>query len=267
MYVKTVNPDPGLFMSSESLICLDRISMVFHGREVLSNISLTVDTGKIVTLVGPNGAGKTTLVRIILGLQQSSSGYRRLKKNLQIGYMPQKLQVNPSMPLTVNRFLHLTGSSQPAVIAALEKTGIPHVAKQPVQSLSGGELQRTLLARALLQQPDLLVLDEPVQGVDVNGQKELYRLITTIRDEQQCGVLMVSHDLHLVMASTDTVYCINRHVCCSGHPQNVRQHPAYMRLFGGESGDLAVYTHHHNHEHDINGNILAAPENSDTQES
>ncbi|WP_419534054.1 zinc ABC transporter ATP-binding protein ZnuC [Endozoicomonas sp.] len=245
---------------NQPLIELSNIWMTFQNRDVLTGINLQVNPGEIVTLIGPNGAGKTTLVRIALGLQAPSSGQRLVKKGLRIGYMPQKLHIDDTMPLTVNRFLKLTGCRLTAVNDALSRTGVAHVLQSPLQSLSGGELQRVLLARALLHKPHLLVLDEPVQGVDVTGQKELYQLITDIRNEsksrEHCAVLMVSHDLHLVMASTDKVICINQHVCCSGHPHQVKQHPAYLRLFGGESDELAVYTHHHDHHHGVDGHIL-----------
>jgi zinc transport system ATP-binding protein len=246
-------------MSDNALISLNDVRIAFRDREVLSGISMDVNPGEIVTLIGPNGAGKTTLVRIVLGLQKPDSGQRTMKSGLRIGYMPQKLHVDESMPLSVKRFLSLTGQSEKMIIDALKRTGVDHVIGSPVHSLSGGELQRTLLARALLQRPHLLVLDEPVQGVDVNGQKELYHLITELRNEQGCSVLMVSHDLHLVMASTDRVICLNQHVCCSGHPQQVRQHPAYLRLFGGESEELAIYTHHHDHKHAVDGHVIRNP--------
>ena len=241
---------------SHSLIRLDDISLAYQQRTVLSNISLDVKSGEIVTLIGPNGAGKTSLVRVVLGLETAHLGKRFAQKGLRIGYMPQRLHVDNTMPLTVNRFLSLTGQPLSNIRNALKRTGVGHVINSPVQSLSGGELQRTLLSRALLNNPQLLVLDEPVQGVDVNGQKELYHLITQLRNEQGCAVLMVSHDLHLVMASTDQVICINNHVCCSGHPHQVRQHPAYLKLFGGESDELAVYTHHHDHKHTVDGHVL-----------
>ncbi|WP_330924522.1 zinc ABC transporter ATP-binding protein ZnuC [Candidatus Sororendozoicomonas aggregata] len=240
---------------NDALISLHNIGMTFQGRTVLHAISMDVKKGEIVTLIGPNGAGKTTLVRIVLGLQQASAGQRILTRGLRIGYMPQKLQVNGTMPLVVKRFLSLTGSKTADIKSALARTGVGKVIHSPVQSLSGGELQRVLLARALLKKPHLLVLDEPVQGVDASGQKELYQLITELRNENQCAVLMVSHDLHLVMASTDRVVCINQHVCCSGHPHTVKKHPAYLRLFGGDAGGLAVYTHQHDHSHDIHGHI------------
>ena len=241
---------------TDTLISLKNICIDFQGRPILKGIDLDVKQGEIVTLIGPNGAGKTTLVRIVLGLQKADSGERILTKGLKIGYMPQKLHVDNSMPLVVKRFLSLTGSKLAEIESALNRTGVKHVINSPVQSLSGGELQRVLLSRALLNQPHLLVLDEPVQGVDVNGQRELYHLITEIRNEHNCSVLMVSHDLHLVMASTDKVVCINQHVCCSGHPHLVKRHPAYLKLFGGESDELAVYTHHHDHEHDVHGQVI-----------
>lgn len=251
---------------NQPLVELNEVWMKFQNREVLTGITLQVSPGEIVTLIGPNGAGKTTLVRIVLGLQQPSSGQRRLKKGLRIGYMPQKLHIDETMPLTVNRFLRLTGRRLTAVSDALSRTGVARVLHAPLQSLSGGELQRVLLARALLHKPHLLVLDEPVQGVDVTGQKELYQLITEIRDEsrnqENCAVLMVSHDLHLVMASTDKVICINQHVCCYGHPLQVKQHPAYLQLFGHESAELAVYTHHHDHQHGADGHVIAPRGNS-----
>ncbi|MGI9283434.1 MAG: zinc ABC transporter ATP-binding protein ZnuC [Endozoicomonas sp.] len=248
-------------MSEETLIRLNNIHVAFREREVVTDISLDVKPGEIVTLIGPNGAGKTTLVRVVLGLQAPDSGSRSMKAGLRIGYMPQKLHVDETMPLSVKRFLSLTGQPEQQIISALERTGVDHVINSPVHTLSGGELQRTLLARALLHRPHLLVLDEPVQGVDVNGQKELYHLITELRNEHGCSVLMVSHDLHLVMASTDRVVCLNQHLCCSGHPHQVRQHPAYLKLFGGESEELAVYTHHHDHEHAVDGHIIHKNDN------
>ncbi|MDP0589429.1 MAG: zinc ABC transporter ATP-binding protein ZnuC [Candidatus Endonucleobacter bathymodioli] len=241
---------------TDPLISLKEISISFQGRSTLNKIDLDVRKGEIVTLIGPNGAGKTTLVRIALGLQKPDSGKRSLMPGLRIGYMPQRLHINNSMPLLVKRFLALTNSKSHEITAALNKTGIKYAANSSVQALSGGEQQRVLLARALLNKPNLLVLDEPVQGVDINGQRELYQLITAIRNEQNCSVLMVSHDLHLVMASTDKVVCINQHVCCSGHPLIVRRHPAYLELFGRESADLAIYTHNHDHNHNIHGHVV-----------
>ena len=232
------------------------LSLKFGERNILSDVSLSINKGEIVTLIGPNGAGKTSLVRVVLGLQKPTSGQLVRQNKLRIGYMPQKLHIEASLPLTVKRFLRLAAKDQQAIEESLQLTGIPQLIDSPMQSLSGGETQRVLLARALLRKPDLLVLDEPVQGVDVAGQSALYRLIAEIRDQRGCGVLMVSHDLHLVMAATDTVICLNQHVCCHGHPESVTEDPAYLELFGQttQSG-IAIYTHHHDHDHDMHGDV------------
>lgn len=231
-----------------------------NGRRILDQVQLTVHQGEIVTLIGPNGAGKTTLVRIILGLLRPDSGQVTLKPGLRVGYMPQRISLSEDLPLTVQRFLTLTRQRRSEKIDAVaEDLGINHLLQSPMQTLSGGEHQRALLARALLRDPDLLVLDEPVQGVDVTGQAELYALISRIRDERGCGILMISHDLHLVMAATDQVLCLNQHVCCAGHPETVSKHPAYLELFGAPaSARLALYTHHHDHAHDIHGDVIAS---------
>ena len=233
---------------SDALISLAGVGVTFAGQNVLQDVQLSVKPGEIVTLIGPNGAGKTTLVRAVLGLLKPDSGSVWRKPKLRVGYMPQKLHVDATLPLSVLRFLRLVpGVSRTDVQAALAEVGAEQVIDSPLQSISGGELQRVLLARALLRKPELLVLDEPVQGVDVAGQAELYRLITQLRDRHGCGVLMVSHDLHLVMSTTDQVVCLNRHVCCSGHPEQVSFDPAFVELFGDDAKSLAVYTHHHDH--------------------
>ncbi|NMZ67666.1 zinc transport system ATP-binding protein [Pseudomonas peli] len=242
---------------SDALIRLNGVGVTFAGQHVLQDVQLSVKPGEIVTLIGPNGAGKTTLVRAVLGLLKPDSGSVWRKPKLRVGYMPQKLHVDATLPLSVLRFLRLVpGVSRTDVQAALAEVGAEQVIDSPLQSISGGELQRVLLARALLRKPELLVLDEPVQGVDVAGQAELYRLITQLRDRHGCGVLMVSHDLHLVMSTTDQVVCLNRHVCCSGHPEQVSFDPAFVELFGEDAKSLAVYTHHHDHEHDLHGAVV-----------
>ncbi len=224
---------------------------------MLHDISMKVEQGKIVTLIGPNGAGKTTLIRILLGLTTADDGQIERRGDLKIGYMPQKLAIDPTLPITIERFLKLSGNHDPVRIrAVLDRIHIAHLFDSPLQSASGGEMQRVLLARALLGNPNLLVLDEPAQGVDVSGQAELYELIGKIRDETQCGVIMISHDLHIVMSSTDEVICLNHHVCCHGEPEQVSNDPAYLELFGATAASsLAVYTHNHNHEHDLTGEI------------
>lgn len=242
---------------SSSLISAKNVVKNFGDRAVLQNISLEVEQAKIVTLIGPNGAGKTTLIRILLGLTSADQGQITRRKDLKIGYMPQKLSIDPTLPITIERFLKLSGNHDPLRIRdVLDRIHIAHLLEAPLQSASGGEMQRVLLARALLGSPNLLVLDEPAQGVDVSGQAELYELIGKIRDETQCGVIMISHDLHIVMSSTDEVICLNHHVCCHGEPEQVSNDPAYLELFGANAANsLAVYTHNHNHEHDLTGQI------------
>lgn len=252
---------------SQRLVTFDKIGIEFNGRVLLDNIDMTINEGEIVTLIGPNGSGKSTLIRTLLGLQEPTKGEVIRNQVLRIGYMPQKLHIDPTLPLTVKHFLALVrGVDKKQIRPTLAKVGIEHLIHSQVHVLSGGETQRVLLARALLNRPNLLVLDEPVQGVDVNGQVELYNLIEGIRDELNCGVLMVSHDLHLVMAKTDTVVCINQHVCCSGSPQHVTGHPAYQALFGipGADESIAIYAHQHDHVHNEHGSILSEDDDAHT---
>lgn len=248
-------------MSAESLLMVAGVNFAIRGAPILQNVHLQVSAGEIVALIGPNGAGKSTLVRIILGLIQADSGQVWLKPGIRVGYMPQRLTVDDTLPLSVQRFVTLGGAAtRERVRTALAEVGVAAVLDAPVQAISGGEMQRVLLARALLRDPDLLVLDEPIQGVDLNGQYELYDLITGLRGKRGCGILMVSHELHLVMASTDQVLCLNRHVCCSGHPNQVALHPAYLELFGLDGAQrLAIYHHHHDHSHDLHGAVVTEP--------
>ncbi|MDF2785639.1 MAG: znuC [Pantoea eucrina] len=246
------------------LVTLDNISVTFAQRTVLAGISLTLQPGKILTLLGPNGAGKSTLVRTVLGLLTPDRGSVQRAPGLRIGYVPQKLHIDPTLPVTVERFMRLTrGSKRADILPALKRVQAGHLLQAPLQKLSGGETQRVLLARALLNQPQLLVLDEPTQGVDVNGQVALYDLIDQLRRELNCGVLMVSHDLHLVMAKTDEVLCLNHHICCSGTPEAVSQHPEFIAMFGPRGAQqLAIYRHQHNHRHDLQGRIVLRKGNS-----
>ena len=231
------------------LIRLDGVSCRLGRTQILSGISLTLLPGEIVTVIGPNGAGKTTLAKLVLDVLRPTDGGIDRASGLTIGYVPQRLMVDPALPLTVRRFMGLTQKSdRRAVDEALERTGVGDLANRQMSALSGGETQRVLLARAILREPDLLVLDEPTQGVDVAGQVELFHLIRRLRDTLGCAVLMISHDLHIVMSATDRVLCLNNHVCCEGTPEVVANDPEYRRLFGVKGvRELAMYEHDLNH--------------------
>jgi zinc transport system ATP-binding protein len=237
------------------LVSARNLAFQAGGRALLHDVDLDVHDREIVTVIGPNGAGKTTLLRLILGLLSPSRGEVHLRDDVTVGYVPQRFSIDPSLPISVRGFLSLPKRKLEAEMRArLEEVGAPQLLDSPLQALSGGETQRVLLARALLRDPDLLILDEPAQAVDFSGQAELYELIAKTRDRRGCGVLIVSHDLHLVMASTDTVICLNQHICCAGQPETVEQHPEYRRLFGPAAATLAVYHHEHDHHHDLEGN-------------
>lgn len=241
------------------MIELQQVCKTYDGRTVLDGVNLLLNDREICTLIGPNGAGKSTLVKLIAGLELPDSGRILRLAGLRVGYVPQRLRLDSSMPLKVSRFLSLADSSKANRAAVLEQLGILHLSNSQVNSLSGGELQRVLLARAMLRKPQLLVLDEPLQGVDVAGQVTLYRLIASLRDQLGCAILMVSHDLHLVMAQTDSVVCLNQHVCCQGKPDSVSKHPEYLRLFGRNvADDIAVYTHNHDHQHNLHGDVVSS---------
>jgi len=243
--------------SGEPLVEMKNAGVHRSGRWLVRGVDLTVRRGEIVTLIGPNGSGKSTTVKMAIGLLQPDEGTVRRAPSLKVGYVPQKVTVDWTLPLSVERLMTLTGGLDRKKIAeALEAAGIAHLARAEVQALSGGEFQRALLARALAREPDLLVLDEPVQGVDFTGEIALYQLISEIRDRTGCGVLLISHDLHVVMAATDTVVCLNGHVCCRGTPENVLKSPEYVRLFGARAGEtLAIYRHHHDHTHLADGRV------------
>ena len=233
------------------LLKADDISVVYQQRRVLHQVDLQIETGEVVTIIGPNGAGKTTLVRVALGLLPPSSGRVERDATMKIGYLPQKFAVEQTLPINVSRFLKLTGvTDEQRIGRALADVGAEQLENSLLLGLSGGEMQRVLLARALLQEPELLVLDEPAQGVDLHGQIEFFALLEKLRTERGCSVLMVSHDLHLVMAATDRVVCLNNHVCCKGTPEMVTRNPAFIELFGEEAAKtLAIYAHDRAHRH------------------
>jgi zinc transport system ATP-binding protein len=243
---------------NSSLIKAEAIGLSKDGINLLSNVSMEVNSGEIVCIIGPNGAGKTTLIRLLMGLEPPTSGKIIRDKGLKIGYVPQKMSIDPTLPLPVHRLMTLTiRKSREQIASALQETGVEHLIDAPVCNLSGGEFQRVLLARAMLREPHLLVLDEPVQGVDFTGEADLYELIGKIRNKHGCGVLLISHDLHVVMAATDRVICLNGHVCCAGSPETVSRHPEFAQLLGGaHSKAYAVYTHHHTHGHTLSGKVF-----------
>jgi zinc transport system ATP-binding protein len=242
------------------LVLMNNAGVRRNGRWLVRGVEFSIMSGEIVTLIGPNGSGKSTTAKTAIGVLKPDEGWVERKPGLKVGYVPQKLAIDWTLPLTVERLMTLTGPLKGREIEeALHATGIAHLARAEVQHLSGGEFQRALLARAIARKPDLLVLDEPVQGVDFSGEIALYDLIKSIRNQTGCGILLISHDLHVVMAETDTVICLNGHVCCRGTPQMVSQSPEYLKLFGSRAAKtLAVYSHDHDHTHLPDGRVLHA---------
>jgi zinc transport system ATP-binding protein len=240
------------------LIDVRNLTVKNQANTLVDNVSLSVSRGEIVTIVGPNGSGKSTTLKAILGILKPQSGSIKVAAKTRIGYVPQKLEINWAMPLSVCRFMRLTQRhSDTEIDNALQLTRVQHLKDREMTALSGGEFQRVLIARAMASRPDLLVLDEPVQGVDFNAEVDIYRLIAELRDTHNCGVLLVSHDLHIVMAQTDTVVCLNGHVCCSGTPHAVTSSTEFQNLFGVRGAQaLAIYQHHHDHSHAPDGRII-----------
>ncbi|GAC1606069.1 MAG: zinc ABC transporter ATP-binding protein ZnuC [Aquirhabdus sp.] len=229
---------------SAPLIEIDQVSVLFDQRLVLNKVSMSIAPREIVSLIGPNGAGKSTLVKVVLGLQKTSSGTRQVHGDIRIGYVPQRFHLSRSMPLRVRDLFDLIRTTADFRKQILEETGSANLLNRDVQDLSGGERQRVLLARALLIRPNLLVLDEPMQGLDIHSEEELYAYVRTLPERYGCAVLMVSHDLQWVMQGTQRVICLNHHICCSGTPASVLQDPAYQAIFGTER---VPYEHHHDH--------------------
>ncbi len=243
--------------NSRILIEATSISKKMSGRNLISNVDFRIEENEIVTLIGPNGCGKTTLLRCLLGLTRPDGGKISRMRNLRVGYVPQHIHFDPSMPITAEYFLNLKADKFANLLQISELLQINDLLQKQLRNLSGGELQRVLLAQALLNTPQLLVLDEPVQGVDFSGQASLYKLIRNASKTLGCSVIMVSHDLHLVMADTDRVVCLNGHICCSGTPQNVSKDPAFRNLFGEDiARQIALYVHHHDHHHNASGDVV-----------
>lgn len=235
-----------------TLLNVKGLTVRMGGNTVLSNVDFQMEPGEIVTIVGPNGSGKSTLLKAIVGAVRPKTGRVTLRDGLRIGYVPQKLHIDPTLPLTVGRFMNLPRHvSDAQAQAALDEAGAGALGNRQMADLSGGQFQRVMLARALLSKPHLLILDEATQGLDQPGSAAFYRQIEQVRQELGCAVLMVSHELHVVMAASDRVICLNGHVCCQGEPEQVASAPEYRALFGsGTQGALALYRHEHNHTHD-----------------
>ncbi len=234
------------------LIKISNLEVKYGSKFVLKNMNLSLKAGEIVTIVGPNGSGKTTLFKAIIGTVPVSTGTIEIKPNLRIGYVPQQLKIDQTLPITVERFLKLSNinfeKSQDKTELILGSKDLLDV---QINSLSGGEMQRVLLARALINDPQILLLDEATRGLDQPGVATFYRKIENIRKSTNCAILMISHDLHVVMSSSDRVICVNGHICCQGTPEIVATSPEYQALFGGDvDGTFALYRHHHDHKHD-----------------
>jgi zinc transport system ATP-binding protein len=234
------------------LIAATGLAVRLGRHEVLHDVSLSLERGEIVTIVGPNGSGKSTLLRALIGAVPLSRGQVRRAPGLRVGYVPQRLHIDPTLPMTVMRFLALPRRRAGADLrTALDRAGLPDLRHRQMADLSGGQFQSVLLARALIDSPDLLILDEATQGLDQPGSAAFYRRIEEVRQDMGCAVLMVSHELHVVMSASDRVICLNGHVCCEGRPEIVAQAEEYRALFGtGTHGALALYRHEHGHSHD-----------------
>lgn len=242
---------------SNTLIQLNNCGILRNQKWLVRGVSLKVDRGQIVTLIGPNGSGKSTTAKMALGILRPDEGSNIVLNNLKISYVPQKLSIDWSLPLRVIDFMNLIEKhSQETLMDTLNLTGIKHLLYEDVRNLSGGEFQRLLMARAIAKEPEFLVLDEPVQGVDYAGEIALYQIIQDIRKTLHCGILLISHNLHVVMSQTNHVICLNGHICCSGEPQSIVKDPAYIKLFG-ENMDptLAFYQHQHDHHHHPDGSV------------
>lgn len=230
---------------------LENIGLKIDGQQIIDKVSLRLNKGEITTLIGPNGGGKTSIARILLGVLKPTSGVIKKDSNIKIGYMPQKITVDKTIPLTVADFLKLSTHKiifDTHIESLIARLKLENILQKQIHDLSGGQMQKVLFLRSIISKPDLLVLDEPTQYMDIAATEEFYQIIDEIRKDQKCAILLISHDLHMVMQKTDFVFCVNHHVCCHGSPESVNQHPEYLSLFGNK-GALAIYQHHHDHKH------------------
>ncbi len=240
--------------NNKIIASLENVCLKLNNKNILSNINLEIKKGEITTLIGPNGGGKTSIARILIKILQPTKGKVFIDKRIKIGYMPQKLNIDHTIPLRVIDFLNLNiNKSQKDKIRQskiAEKLNIENILFEQIKNISGGQLQKVSLMQALINNPTFLVLDEPTQYMDIQAQAEFYQLIEDIRKKQNCAILMISHDLHMVMQKTNHVICINHHICCQGHPNDINQHPEYISLFGKDKiKNIAIYSHHHDHKH------------------
>jgi zinc transport system ATP-binding protein len=230
---------------------LENISLTLNAQKILSGINLELQKGKITTLIGPNGGGKTSIARILLGILKPSSGKVQKKRSLKIGYMPQKIEIDQTIPMTAKDFIQLSTRKtkfDEALKDLASRLNVTKILNRQIHDLSGGQMQKILFLRALTNNPELLVLDEPTQYMDISGTQDFYQIIDEVRKLSNSSILLISHDLHAVMQKTDIVFCVNHHVCCHGSPESVNKHPEYLSLFGHKS-ELAIYQHRHDHQH------------------
>jgi len=230
------------------LCSLENVSLEINKTKIIRDISISIKKGEITTLIGPNGGGKTSIARILLGILKPTSGKIVKDENLRIGYMPQKISFDKTIPLTAQDFVKLSDKNIKIDEDLVEKLNVTNILNSQIQDLSGGQLQKILLIKALSNNPNLLVLDEPTQYLDINAIEDFYQIIDNIKKAKNCSILLISHDLITIMKKTDAVYCVNNHICCSGTPEKVNNHPEYLSLFGGKS-NVGIYQHHHDHKH------------------